>query len=153
MNLSESFQHVMKPIQRPVAIIALVASAFTMAGCASGGRLNLPEGNVGGLPVGRVINQNTNQNIYTAKKAARNEIAGSVRLTPCPIQREQPRTQGPGLGGVITGLFERTFSINTTVGVGPNGCANQSQAEQPQQPVEQSGRRATPMNVQPLPSR
>ena len=122
MNLSENFQEMADTMKRPVAIAALALSAFTLAGCASGGKLNLPETNVGGIPVGRVLNQNTNQNIYEAKKGLRDGIAGAARFTPCPIQPEQPRTQGPGLLGILGGFVDKTFSVNTTVSVGDSGC-------------------------------
>src|SRR3989338_228093 len=82
MNLSENFQEVIESMKRPVAVLAVALTPMFMTGCANM-KLNLPEGNMGGIPVGRVINQSVNRDVYDAKKAAAGQVKGALRGTAC----------------------------------------------------------------------
>lgn len=82
MNLSENFLEVIESMKRPVAALAVALTPLFMTGCANM-KLNLPEGNMGGIPVGRVINQSVNRDIYDVKKGVAGEIKGQLRGTAC----------------------------------------------------------------------
>ncbi len=89
MSLSAKFQEMIEdPMNKNIAAAALaLATVFSLSGCA-GTRLNLPEGNVGGIPVGRVVNQSINRDVYDAKRG---------------LGRAIPRLRACAGGGVVIG--------------------------------------------------
>ena len=84
MSLSTKFEEMIEdPMNKNIAAAALaLATVFSLSGCA-GTRLNLPEGNVGGIPVGRVVNQSINRDVYDAKRGLRGAITEQIRPTAC----------------------------------------------------------------------
>ena len=82
MNLSANFEEAIESMKRPAAIVALVTSAFSLAGCA-GGRLAIPDHTIGSIPVGRVLNQSVNRDIFDAKKGVYSGVRGATKLQHC----------------------------------------------------------------------
>ena len=82
MAISEKFQQAIEPMNRVAAAVAVTLASVFMSGCADF-RLNLPEKNVGGIPVGRVVNQSVNRDIVDAKKGVKAGIEEQVRAYSC----------------------------------------------------------------------
>lgn len=84
MNLSTKFQEMIEdPMNKNIAAAALaLATVFSLSGCA-GTRLNLPEGNVGGIPVGSVVNRSGNQKLRYLKEGLRDAITDQISPTAC----------------------------------------------------------------------
>lgn len=85
MKLAEIFQTpVPETAKKTAASVVVALSSVFSAGCAN---LNLPEGNIGGIPVGRVINQSVNRDVYNGVTVPfGNALKGAVRFTTCVDQ-------------------------------------------------------------------
>jgi hypothetical protein len=82
MSLLQIFDDSVESMKRSAAVVALALTPLFMTGCANT-KLNLPEGNFVGIPVGRVLNQSVNPDVYDAKKGLKQGIMGQVRGTAC----------------------------------------------------------------------
>ena len=110
MSFIEDFQE--NAAGRIAAYAFATVAALGLTGCAS-----IKNAEVGAIPVGRVVTQSVIRGTMPARQAARNEVAGALRLTACPGQATAEPAEP-----TLWGAFKKSILPTVEVTIGDANC-------------------------------